>query len=60
MSCKWPNEPAYKRVRVSDLLNCTIMLDGATSPVVDIDVLAMAASDLLDQVCKRGMNDVIH
>jgi hypothetical protein len=27
---------------------------------VDIDDLAMSASDLLDQYCKRGMPDTIH
>jgi hypothetical protein len=60
MSCVWTDEPACKRVRVSNLLNSLIMLDGATLPDLDIDDLAMAASDLLDQYRKRGMDDVIH
>jgi lysyl-tRNA synthetase class II len=34
------------------------MFDGATS-YLDIDDLAMAASDLLDQFRKRGMDDAI-
>ncbi len=58
MSCKWPNEPACKRVRVSNLLNCTILLDGAT-PFYDIDDLAMEASDLLDEFRDKGLNDLV-
>jgi hypothetical protein len=49
----WPN------VLQSDLLKCVIMSDGATPPVLDINDLAMANSDLLDQSRKRGMDDVI-
>jgi hypothetical protein len=56
MFCKWPND---KRVQVSNLLNCVVMFDGDTPPVLDIDDLAIAASDLLDQFRKRGMDDVI-
>jgi hypothetical protein len=59
MSCKWPNEHAYQRVRVSSLLNCVLMLDGYTPPIVDIDDLAMEATDLLDQFRKRGMEDSV-
>jgi hypothetical protein len=56
MSCKWPDEPACKRVRISNLLTCTIMLDGNMYlDNVDIDDLATSASDLLDQYRKRGM-----
>lgn len=50
------DEPACKRVRVSNLLNCPVMIDGAP-PYIDIDELA--ASDLLDQFRKRGMDDAI-
>jgi hypothetical protein len=56
MSSKWPHD---KRVRVSNLLNWVIMFDGDTPPVLDIDDLAMAASDLLDQFRKRDMSDLI-
>jgi hypothetical protein len=35
------------------------MLDGYTPPIVDIDDLAMAATDLLDQFRKRGMDDSV-
>jgi hypothetical protein len=33
------------------------MLDGAALPVLDIDDLAMTASELLDQFRDRGMDD---
>jgi hypothetical protein len=56
MSCKWPND---MRVQVSNLLNCVIMFDGDTLPVLDIVDLAMEASDLLDQFRRRGMDDLI-
>jgi hypothetical protein len=59
MSCKWPNEPACKRVRLSNLLNGVIIFDGTTPPVVDIDDLVMATIDLLDQYRKRGMDDSV-
>ncbi len=35
------------------------MLDGVTPPVVDIDDLAMAATDLLDLFRERGMDDSV-
>ncbi len=54
MSCTWPDEAACKRVRVSNLLTSTVMLD------VDIDDLALSASDLLDQFRERGLPDTIH
>ncbi len=56
MYSKWPNEA---RVQVSNLLNCVIMCDVEFS-FYDVDDLAMMASDLLDQFCKRGMLDSIH
>ena len=37
MSDDWTDGPACKRVRVSNLLNCLIMSDGATLPDLDID-----------------------
>jgi hypothetical protein len=46
-------------VRVSNLLNWVIMFDGDTPPVLAIDDLAMATSDLLDQFRKRGMSNSI-
>jgi hypothetical protein len=57
MSCIWTDEPACKRVRVSNLLNCANRLDEAALPDLD---MALAASDLLDQFQDRGMDDVIH
>ncbi len=57
MSCLWTDEPACKREKVSNLLNCVIRLDGATLPDLG---MAMAASDLLGQFQDRGMDDVIH
>jgi hypothetical protein len=64
MSCKWTNESACRRVRVSNQFNCVVMFDGATPPVldnVDIDDLPMATSDsdLLDQFRDRRMEDSI-
>jgi hypothetical protein len=47
------------RVRVSNRLNCVIMFDGAMTPVDDIDDLAMAATDLLNQYRKKGMDDSV-
>jgi hypothetical protein len=60
MSCKWPDKPACKGVQISNLLSCTIMFDGETLFLDDInDLAAMAASDLLDQFRDRGLNDAI-
>ncbi len=58
MSCKWPDEPACKRVRISNLLTSTVMLDEAM--LLDIDELVMSASELLDQYQKRGKNNTIY
>ncbi len=58
MSCKSPDGPAYKRVRISNLLSCTIMLEGEL-PFLDIEDLALAACALLDQFRDRGMHEAI-
>jgi hypothetical protein len=55
-----PDEPACKRVRISNLLTCTVIDGAMLLDNVDIDDLAMSASDLLDQFRKRGMPDTIH
>ena len=55
MSSKQPSEA---RVQVSNLLNCAIMCDFDIS-FLDVDELAMLASDLLDKFRKRGMPDEI-
>ncbi len=57
MSCKWPEEPACKRVRISNLLTCTVMSDGDMYlEDVDINELTMSASEeLLNQYCKKGI-----
>lgn len=61
MSCKWPDEPACKRVWISNPLTCTVMSDrDMYLENVDIDELAMSASELLDQYRKRGINDTIY
>ncbi len=60
MSCKWPYVPACKRVRISNLLTSTVMFDGdMLLDNVDIDDLALSASNLLDQFRKRGMDYTI-
>jgi hypothetical protein len=50
MSCEWPDEPACKRVRISNLLTSTstVMLD------VDIDDLALSARHMFLQLWTRG------
>ncbi len=53
MSCKWTD------LTYSSVSSCLTDSDGATPPVLDIDDLAMANSDLLDQSRKTGMDDVI-
>jgi hypothetical protein len=58
MSCTWPDEAGCKRVRVSNLLTSTVIIGVMLD--VDIDDLALSASDLLDQFRKRGMPDTIH
>ncbi len=60
MSCKGPDVPACKRVRISNLLSYTVMFDGDMLLYNDIfDDLAWSASELLNQFRKRGMDDTI-